>query len=621
MKTKIIAFCLLAATALADIPATISKTSNTLLPPQEEGLTVIQDGSWKVDWRFLAGSSTAKNLTGANQVLFRYFSNDDDWSVTVTGSLYNATNGQITVTLKPADLATNGTYDFRYTASDGTSTLAYAYGRIEIIKNLGGGVLPLVISTNAINWSLVPSFSNGLADGPYVFEGAGFSFRINARGQVLVSNTVAAVSGTLTNLYRSGGIPITFTTPGGPNTGINISTNTIVAAVSGQAFSGTGITGVNAAQLGSSPKSYFLNWANITNHGTLDSQAGHGEAAYGWGNHGTNGYLKSYTETDPKWTSQSNIVFEMLENGQIAFGWGDHSTNGYLKSYIRSLVSPLAGCTVTITTNGTEVTYALTITAGKDWNAITNLPSTFTPSAHTHTYTAITNAPWLTTYTKTRVIGGANTTVTTNSAGDTNTYTIASSGGGGGSQTPQTNNWNGAGYKYTNTNIRANSLYVGGGQTNAGDIAMNKTGVATISGKQGTGNSLLLKQDDGNDNVIELGKNTLGTGMPVTGIVAVANGGLSPMHIVASYFQVGNGSATNFSVSAAGAVRIGGNMNANGKGITNLLFQTLQTNSTLPTVPLNKAWEGLFVVSGQVRKYTLQNYGGVVVTNYSVVYP
>ena len=38
----------------------------------------------------------------------------------------------------------------------------------------------------------------------------------------------------------------------------------------------------------------------------MQAQAAHGETAFGWGNHSTNGYLKTYSETDPRWTAASN---------------------------------------------------------------------------------------------------------------------------------------------------------------------------------------------------------------------------------------------------------------------------------------------------------------------------
>jgi hypothetical protein len=62
--------------------------------------------------------------------------------------------------------------------------------------------------------------------------------------------------------------------------------------------------------------------------------------AFSWGDHSTNGYLTSFTETDPIWSAVSNTVTTDIDNLEArtndwntAFGWGDHSTNGYLTSF------------------------------------------------------------------------------------------------------------------------------------------------------------------------------------------------------------------------------------------------------------------------------------------------
>ena len=52
------------------------------------------------------------------------------------------------------------------------------------------------------------------------------------------------------------------------------------------------------------------------------------DTAYGWGDHSTNGYLTSFSETDPfftNWLATANVA-----NWNIAYGWGNHATNGYL---------------------------------------------------------------------------------------------------------------------------------------------------------------------------------------------------------------------------------------------------------------------------------------------------
>jgi hypothetical protein len=58
------------------------------------------------------------------------------------------------------------------------------------------------------------------------------------------------------------------------------------------------------------------------------------DTAYGWGDHSTEGYLTSYTETDPVFAASpaSDILSGDITNWDTAYGWGDHSTEGYLTS-------------------------------------------------------------------------------------------------------------------------------------------------------------------------------------------------------------------------------------------------------------------------------------------------
>jgi hypothetical protein len=64
---------------------------------------------------------------------------------------------------------------------------------------------------------------------------------------------------------------------------------------------------------------------NITNWNT----------AYSWGDHSTEGYLTSFTETDPVFSASaaSGITSTNITNWNTAYGWGDHSTEGYLTSF------------------------------------------------------------------------------------------------------------------------------------------------------------------------------------------------------------------------------------------------------------------------------------------------
>jgi hypothetical protein len=56
--------------------------------------------------------------------------------------------------------------------------------------------------------------------------------------------------------------------------------------------------------------------------------------AYSWGDHSTEGYLTSFTETDPIYgvSVASGITNGDITNWDTAYGWGDHSLAGYLTS-------------------------------------------------------------------------------------------------------------------------------------------------------------------------------------------------------------------------------------------------------------------------------------------------
>lgn len=71
-----------------------------------------------------------------------------------------------------------------------------------------------------------------------------------------------------------------------------------------------------------------------------DSRIINGQTAYEWGDHSTEGYLTSYTETDPTVPSHvKSITTTEKSNWNTAYGWGDHSTEGYLKSESDTLQS------------------------------------------------------------------------------------------------------------------------------------------------------------------------------------------------------------------------------------------------------------------------------------------
>jgi len=94
--------------------------------------------------------------------------------------------------------------------------------------------------------------------------------------------------------------------------------------------------------------------------------------------------IDSVAALGPRVTALEGALDGGTNNWNTAYGWGNHAglykAIGWVPSW-------------------TEVT-------GKpelfDWNydSLTNKPSTFPPSAHTHPYTEITEPPWLTSFTE-----------------------------------------------------------------------------------------------------------------------------------------------------------------------------------------------------------------------------
>ncbi len=51
--------------------------------------------------------------------------------------------------------------------------------------------------------------------------------------------------------------------------------------------------------------------------------------------HGTQGYLTSFSEADPVYTASAagGVVNTRFTNWDSAYGWGNHGTQGYLTSF------------------------------------------------------------------------------------------------------------------------------------------------------------------------------------------------------------------------------------------------------------------------------------------------
>ena len=63
---------------------------------------------------------------------------------------------------------------------------------------------------------------------------------------------------------------------------------------------------------------------------TVDAGSANWDTAFGWGNHASEGYLTSFTETDPTVPAHvKSITTTEKANWNTAYGWGDHAAAGY----------------------------------------------------------------------------------------------------------------------------------------------------------------------------------------------------------------------------------------------------------------------------------------------------
>jgi hypothetical protein len=179
----------------AQVYQTISKSTDVTAVPQAVGLRCMEQATVAVDWRFKAGAS-ARNLTGAGAVTFYYSA-----GVTATGSVTLATNGQVSVTLTPAQTATNGTFDYVLTVA-GTTTLAVAYGSLEITENPLASAQVTLLTGTSINWGTVTQYLNAVS-GPAIPDWSSVSATTNAVGQLVLKIAPGATNALAIGLTNS----------------------------------------------------------------------------------------------------------------------------------------------------------------------------------------------------------------------------------------------------------------------------------------------------------------------------------------------------------------------------------------------------------------------------------
>src|SRR6056300_1122394 len=122
------------------------------------------------------------------------------------------------------------------------------------------------------------------------------------------------------------------------------------------------------------------------------------DTAYSWGDHSTEGYLTSFTETDPTVPAHvKSITTTEKTNWNTAYGWGDHSTAGYQSA---------STALTTSTTFGGDVsgTYNAIVVANDSHSHINYVLKTGDTMTGTLTYTTL-NGPSTSSRDKIRVYG------------------------------------------------------------------------------------------------------------------------------------------------------------------------------------------------------------------------
>jgi hypothetical protein len=123
----------------------------------------------------------------------------------------------------------------------------------------------------------------------------------------------------------------------------------------------------------------------------FETQAPLWNTAYGWGDHGTEGYLTSYTETDPVFVASDvyGVTTADIATWDTAYGWGDHASGGYSTTTGTVTSVATAGSVDGLTLTGGTITTSGTITLGGTISITESQISDI--GGHTHTSSSITD--------------------------------------------------------------------------------------------------------------------------------------------------------------------------------------------------------------------------------------
>ena len=206
-----------------------------------------------------------------------------------------------------------------------------AHNGIYTVTDVGSGSTNWVLTRAVDADSYAPSDpdSFGQGDAFYVQEGT------MGAGETYVMTTEGPITFGTTNIHFS---QISSAQVYSGSTGIDITGTTISSTATLADVTTAGNSTTNSIEVGGVTSTGNVTASNLN---TTDW-----DAAYGWGNHASAGYLTSFTETDPTVPSHvKGITTTNISNWNTAYGWGDH-----------------AGLYPTYTGSGASGTWAINIT-------------------------------------------------------------------------------------------------------------------------------------------------------------------------------------------------------------------------------------------------------------------
>ncbi len=304
-------------------------------------------------------------------------------------------------------------------------------------------------------------------------------------------------------------------------------------------------------------------------------------------------YLTSFTETDPiyvasSWYSTTNNA----SNWNTAYGWGNHASAGYLTT------SSAASTYASLTGSYANPSWITSLAYSK----LTGVPSTFTPSSHTHAISEVTGLQ--------TALDGKQATLSSTPSFD---------------QVITTNNGNGTNFRIGDDvwigdiNV-ANTFRIQGvqdstqayivfGNSNATALGRTGTGALTYGGNTiyHAGNLTNLNQlSNGPGYITGITSSDVTTALGFTPYNATNPSGYITSSSLSSYLPLSGGTLT-------GLLSVNSSLRIKSGSATGILLETYNTNELrIRVTPLSTTFDMNLVFPSVSRTYTYPNATGTL---------